>query len=1020
MHRPGVASRRFYRAFYRWSLLNSHTPTSTHARQQALAPRNAPLREEEDGNGNGNGNGGSGNRNKGDQDVPIHFHSHYSGKHLRNRARDATNDKIPRKCPEKFIKDDVYSATAKPFKTLKINEAVVRYRSDLGLMIEYAICSDHLERLLREFGPNLNALSKRHGCRIEVQDLSALIPPADVGGAAEVRTVSVLLSGSFADVGVTYSAIHSRAQDYALRVGSEHVKSVLQRPSHTLRPLEYVLRHKSDAIWTLEMSLLESHFMRFVAAHDITSIAAQYNVSIDVGEPEQRSTSEVSDKMDAARSFVITGLPPDVTNAFCKIKGIVKYANWAREDLPSNGRRDRAVKAVESPKRTISASKPPSSDEPLLVTVEGPRQASIIRNFIGTGFRLEELRRALGLQVLLPRRLRGDIGLFVEGTPAANRVKDKLHDFLQATSSKAGYAEHSVKTISASALAARTSARARSTKEKAKLSEDIRMISRALTHPIVHISAKDPLTEEDGKLSKARGLTVSSFNTITLAPEPIISFNIKVPSRTWDAIYASQKLRVSILTATPRGAAIAHAFTQPYEYPSEPFEKLFKAGIRELNRRGSNLRPPLLLDDHGKAIPANMLAHLLPDKCVEVGDHVVVVAKVQAFGKDSRLTNMMALSYAMRSYRDAGEAIEPAELSWPALRSKYPGHSEAIPQEDGEDELDALSLGSNIGIEDHGRAEGRPLSQSMPPAASFSPPEQDGKVFHKDPLYLALRLASDSSKGREDVDIHEQFEKFSELVGEDSETSKPEREQRTQKGEQQEDDEKRAATARAEEDEDGFGFDRPRHARNDNFGTSKRLYSTSACLPSFNIRRFYSTATSKAKDLSAVLDQTTSQTTLSDYLCLPDDRRPHTPRVRGLIARKSEIDTARTRLASDDSLLEPSEISELENLISTNERIIAKRLAWNATVDLRFMLDKGRYDSWFFSRVGWFESTIEKGQTVLLEEAKVLKRIFEEGKVGRARYDVLAEKLKGDFEVMSTETRRLARVFEENGETGDD
>ncbi|EME77885.1 uncharacterized protein MYCFIDRAFT_212582 [Pseudocercospora fijiensis CIRAD86] len=84
------------------------------------------------------------------------------------------------------------------------------------------------------------------------------------------------------------------------------------------------------------------------------------------------------------------------------------------------------------------------------------------------------------------------------------------------------------------------------------------------------------------------------------------------------------------------------------------------------------------------------------------------------------------------------------------------------------------------------------------------------------------------------------------------------------------------------------------------------------------------------------------------------------------------------------------------------------------------MLDKGRYDVWFFSRVGWFESTIERGQAVLLEEAKVLKSLLEQGKVGRERYDVLAEKLKGDFEVMRTETRRLARVFEENGEAGDD
>ncbi|KAF7196070.1 Uncharacterized protein HII31_02471 [Pseudocercospora fuligena] len=1064
MHRPGEASRRFYRAFYKWSLVNDpyaagtagvracrhdfHTSAPTRAGQDDIATRTAPL-------GDKTGNTNNGDRSAGDRKLPIRFHGRSSSsRHLareriasrhdgttklptekNSSSNKANNHEIQRKrygdCPKKFITGEICSATAKPFNTLQSGDTVVRYRSDLGLMIEYAVRSDHLERLLKECGPNLNTLSKKHGARIEVQNLSAAVSPADAGGAAGLRTVSVLISGSFAEVGALYNHLRGRESVGLLSVGHGLVKSVLQRPSHTLRPLEYVLRHKSGATWTLEMSLLESHFMRFVAAHDTTSIAAQHKVSIDVGEPEQRRTSEVSDKTDAARSLVITGSPQDVSNAFSTIKGklsLLLNAFSKRVDLPSNEQRDRAVKSLQPSKHIDGDSKatakntperPASSaDEALLVTVEGPSQANIIRNFIGTGLELEELRKDLGLQVLQPQRVRGDIGLLVKGTHAANRIKDRLRGFIKATRNDAGYAEHSVEIKSASGEI-QTSARPLSAEGKAKLSEDIRMISRALSHPVVHISAKDPLAERHGVLGKARGLTISSFNTITLAPEPIISFNIKVPSRTWDAIYASQKLRVSILAATTRGAAIAHAFTQPYEQPSEPFEKLLNARVTTLMHNKSKKSPPIIWDNVGGGILASMQAHLLPDKCVQVGDHVVVVAKVDALTHSSKSANEMALSYAAQSYRSAGEAIEPAELSWSALQSEDPVQSEAIQQEDVEDELDPLNLGSYVGSEHHGQAEGHTSSQSVPYEALSSPPEQNGQDFSKDPLYHALRLTSDASKGDKDVDIYQEFSKFSEPADQDSETPEPERDQQPRKVKQQEDDEERAAAARAEEDEYDFGFDRPRHARNDSFGTSKRPYSTSAALPPFNTKRFYST-TSKATDVSSILDPTTSQTTLSDYLCLPDDRRPYTPRVRGLIKRKSEIDTARTRLTSDEELLEASEISELENLISTNERIIAKRLAWNATVDLRFMLDKGRYDTWFFSRVGWFESTIEKGQAVLLEEAKVLKRMFEEGKVGREKYDVLAEKLKGDFEVLSTETRRLARVFEENGEMGDD
>ncbi len=79
-------------------------------------------------------------------------------------------------------------------------------------------------------------------------------------------------------------------------------------------------------------------------------------------------------------------------------------------------------------------------------------------------------------------------------------------------------------------------------------------------HPVPHaltvITSFQP-GKNPGDNPEPRGLLVSSFNTVTLSPRPYVSFNIKLPSSTWDAIKASRHFTASGIDS----AATASAFT---------------------------------------------------------------------------------------------------------------------------------------------------------------------------------------------------------------------------------------------------------------------------------------------------------------------------------------------------------------------------------------------------------------------------------------------------------------------------
>lgn len=77
------------------------------------------------------------------------------------------------------------------------------------------------------------------------------------------------------------------------------------------------------------------------------------------------------------------------------------------------------------------------------------------------------------------------------------------------------------------------------------------------------------------------------------------------------------------------------------------------------------------------------------------------------------------------------------------------------------------------------------------------------------------------------------------------------------------------------------------------------------------------------------------------------------------------------------------------------------------------MLDKGRVD---FKRAQFLESAIEKGQAVLLEEAKLVKEMYHQGRIGEGDLRKVRERLENEAGVLRTELTRLGVVADEEGD----
>lgn len=205
------------------------------------------------------------------------------------------------------------------------------------------------------------------------------------------------------------------------------------------------------------------------------------------------------------------------------------------------------------------------------------------------------------------------------------------------------------------------------------LSSHMRQLMRLVPHPVAVITASfqsvpDPHTPPE---STFRGMTVSSFNTVTLSPKPLVSLNVRVPSETHSAMAGGGSFLAHVLSANTAGARIADAFTKGNNAGGEAFRGLVAGGpadprsVEVYAGKGTQGAPLI----SGSGVMRVLRCRLLPGKEIDVEDHKVLVAEVlgivSAPGKPSRAHSnaeagsgeIMALAYCDRHYRHVGPEI---------------------------------------------------------------------------------------------------------------------------------------------------------------------------------------------------------------------------------------------------------------------------------------------------------------------------------------------------------------------------
>ncbi|CEO60053.1 hypothetical protein PMG11_04696 [Penicillium brasilianum] len=167
------------------------------------------------------------------------------------------------------------------------------------------------------------------------------------------------------------------------------------------------------------------------------------------------------------------------------------------------------------------------------------------------------------------------------------------------------------------------------------ISEQVRLLMRRVPYPVAIITATDPTGPAD--TTSFRGMTVSSFNTVTLTPEPVISFNVRRPSETLNALLASGRFLVHLLAPSPATATLARDFskgnTTLVSMLSGHGEFEFGALSTERSSAGEDDRPlPILRrrgsdEDSRLDFPFVFECMLHPQK-IDVHDHSIVLGTV--------------------------------------------------------------------------------------------------------------------------------------------------------------------------------------------------------------------------------------------------------------------------------------------------------------------------------------------------------------------------------------------------------
>lgn len=244
------------------------------------------------------------------------------------------------------------------------------------------------------------------------------------------------------------------------------------------------------------------------------------------------------------------------------------------------------------------------------------------------------------------------------------------------------------------------------------LTQQTRQIMRVLPNPIVILTTtaastpgvidwSKPGSGEIPDPSRYRGMTLSSFTSLSMSPQPLVTFNIGFPSRTLSALTENQHCLIHVLKANPKGKLLADAFTKGNvvhttslegENGSESGKKDaegnmqmsitafdlaaqaedMKVGIHTIQRaRKADVHLPRI---ESAAVKAVLECRVLGEGdrqgggLIRVGDHVLVVARITGIAevadfkaslleaRQGRLAHGNALCYVDGAYAAAGSS----------------------------------------------------------------------------------------------------------------------------------------------------------------------------------------------------------------------------------------------------------------------------------------------------------------------------------------------------------------------------
>lgn len=193
------------------------------------------------------------------------------------------------------------------------------------------------------------------------------------------------------------------------------------------------------------------------------------------------------------------------------------------------------------------------------------------------------------------------------------------------------------------------------------LPERYRTLMRLLPNPVVVCTALEP--SHPSSPAQPRGMTMSSLTSLSLTPTPLLSFNIKKPSRTLEALRASGVFNVHVLADDQGGVRVAEWFSRG-DAGRDPFEGVEGCGCEAV---GSEGRVEL------RGVGVRRVLRCRVEELVGVRDHVIVVGEVEGIEGDGAGEVMeglgiegdeagetregLGLAYADRGYRRVGEVM---------------------------------------------------------------------------------------------------------------------------------------------------------------------------------------------------------------------------------------------------------------------------------------------------------------------------------------------------------------------------